>query len=127
MGSSTWGRSRVRAATIWSVRAATTSRRKVARAWLWGSPVARARSRARSQVAGSRRSRWPPTSTTMSASGTRWRSVTAAASTSTMRMSPLTAATSTGSWAVAVTPGNRSPTVDSSTSVSPSEGSTCSM
>ena len=41
--------------------------------------------------------------------------------------SPLTAATSTGSWAVAVTPGNRVPAVARSTSVSPSDGRTCSM
>ncbi len=44
-----------------------------------------------------------------------------------MRSEPLSAAVSGGSVAVAVTPGYSSSVVASSTPVSPSDGSTCSM
>ena len=56
----------------------------VSRAWLWGLPVARARSRARRTRDRESFTRWPSTVSHWARGGTFWRSATARATTSTM-------------------------------------------
>lgn len=102
-------------------------RTKTALAWLCGRRLRAARFLAASQVRWSSRRVYLPRSMSIGRLGTRWRSCTAFATTSAIRMEPLISAARADSRAVAVIPGYSSATVDSRTSVSPREGSTCSM
>ena len=103
------------------------SRANTARARLCGRRDRRARSRARLMALGASVSfSWSAMISTGSR-GTCWRSRTAAATTLAMASRPLISAVCGGSAPAALTPGNRSPTVDSSTLVSPRDGRTWPM
>ncbi len=81
------------------------SRAKTRRAWLCGRRERRARSLARAQAAGSRRSvSWSAT-TSIGPGGTSWRFRTAVATTPPMASRPLIAAASRGSLPRALMPG----------------------
>ena len=118
--------SRSRPATC-RARASTTSRMKTGRAWLCGRRDLLAFSLARTHISRSSRStsRWYRMSTARR--GTCCLSLTAAATTRAMASLPLMTETSAVSSRCALTPGYSSLSVDSTTPVSPSAGSTCPM
>ncbi len=98
--------------------------RNVARAALWGRPVARARLLASVAVARSISTVTSSSSIAIGEPGSSCRSATARRRTSSIARPPFVAATSSGSTAVATTPCASRPGVVNTTADSPSAGST---
>ncbi len=107
--------------------AAMTSRTKISFASLCGRRERRARVLACVTMVLSRTTGSISTVSSTGCRGTSWRSLIALATTLAISPRPLISAASGDSRRVALMPGYSSATVASSTPVSPSEGSTCSM
>ncbi|SIN04143.1 Uncharacterised protein [Mycobacteroides abscessus subsp. abscessus] len=119
--------SRVSCSCSFSASSRTSIFTKVSRAWLWGLPVARARSRAERTCCGVSSTTAEPTVSRWVWVGTFCRSRTARRMTSAICSDPLIRATSGSRSGTPCSPGNRSASEDMTTPVSPREGRTRSM